>query len=78
MWEGPGASALTQKGRLWRPERGKDWPAATESREKVPDGRLSSPCCFSRAAPGPVRFSLTASGRAQGLGIPGAGCGWAS
>lgn len=59
-------------------ERGKDWPAATESQEKAPDGRLSFSCCFSRAAPGPVRFALAASVQAQGLGIPGAGCGWAS
>lgn len=69
---------LLQKRRLWRPEKGKDWPAATEPREKVPEGRLSSSCCFSRAAAGLMRFSLTASRQAQGLGIPGAGCGRAS
>ena len=34
------------------PERGKDWPAVAEPREKVSAGRLVSSCCLSRAAAG--------------------------
>lgn len=67
----------TEEEALLGPRRGKDWRAVTEPREEVPAGRLFSPCCSAGQLQS-VRFSLTASGRAQGLGTPGAGCGWAS
>lgn len=57
IWEGPGAITFHTpfsygRGGPGGLERGKDWPAATQPKEKVPDGRLSSSRCFSRVATG--------------------------